>query len=130
APELVGLLAWPIGDGELPGLPPLHPKPLRAAAAVHTGPRVFAVSAAPGDDRQIGISPQDQTYHGIAYGPSGSGKTTAIEHLILADIEAGQAVAVLDPKRQLIDNLMARIPESRIGDVVELNAGDATPVGF
>lgn len=130
SPELVGLLAWPLGDGELPGLPPLHPKPLRAAAAVHTGPRVFAVSAAPGDDRQIGISPQDQTYHGIAYGPSGSGKTTAVEHLILADIEAGQAVAVLDPKRQLIDNLIARIPESRINDVVELNAGDQAPVGF
>ncbi|MFJ9781079.1 type IV secretory system conjugative DNA transfer family protein [Amycolatopsis sp. NPDC101161] len=130
APELVGLLAWPIGEGELPGLPPLHPKPLRAAQAVHTGPRVFAASAAPGDDRQIGISPKDQTYHGIAYGPSGSGKTTAIEHLILADIEAGQAVAVLDPKRQLIDNLMAHIPERRVGDVVELNAGDATPVGF
>ena len=129
-PELLGLLAWPIADGELPGLPPLHPKPLRAAPSVHTGPRVFAISAAPGDDRRIGISAQDQTYHGIAYGPSGSGKTTAIEHLILADVEAGRAVAVLDPKRQLIDNLMARIPERRVGDVVELNAGDQAPVGF
>lgn len=129
-PELLGLLAWPLGEGELPGLPPLHPKPLRAAQDVHTGPRVFAVSAAPGDDRQIGISAQDQTYHGIAYGPSGSGKTTAIEHLILADIAAGRAVAVLDPKRQLIDNLMARIPEGRVDDVVELNAGDASPIGF
>ncbi|MBB1152464.1 type IV secretory system conjugative DNA transfer family protein [Amycolatopsis sp. DR6-1] len=130
AAELVGLLGWPIGDGELPGLPPLHPKVLRAAPTVHIGPRVFATSAAPGDTRQIGISPQDQTYHGIAYGPSGSGKTSAIQHLILADIEAGRPVAVLDPKRQLIDDLMARIPKSRIDDVVELNAGDATPVGF
>jgi hypothetical protein len=129
-PELPGLLAWPIGEGELPGLPPLHPRPLRAAKNVHTGPRVFAVSAAPGDDRQIGISAQDQTFHGIAYGPSGSGKTTALEHLILADIAARRPVAVLDPKRQLIDSLMARIPESRIDDVVELNAGDAMPVGF
>jgi len=130
AAELVGLLAWPLSDGELPGLPPLHPKPLRAAVSVHTGPRVFAESAAPGDSRQIGISPQDQTYHGIAYGPSGSGKTTAIQHLILADVEAGRPVAVLDPKRQLIDDLMARIPKHRIDDVVELNAGDLAPVGF
>ncbi|GAA4536574.1 type IV secretory system conjugative DNA transfer family protein [Amycolatopsis samaneae] len=130
AHELVGLLAWPIGEGELPGLPPLHPKALRAAQGVHTGPRVFARSAAPGDDRLLGISAKDQTYHGIAYGPSGSGKTIALQHLILADIAAGRAVAVLDPKRQLIDDLMARIPEERINDVVELNAGDATPVGF
>ncbi|WP_436495535.1 type IV secretory system conjugative DNA transfer family protein [Actinokineospora sp. HUAS TT18] len=129
-PELVGLLGWPIGDGELPGLPPLHPKPLRAAATVHTGPRVFARSAAPGDDRCLGIAPQDQSYHGIAYGPTGSGKTTALLHLIMADIQAGRPVVVLDPKHQLIDDILARLPVHRLADVVELNAADSTPLGF
>ncbi|MDT0309663.1 type IV secretory system conjugative DNA transfer family protein [Streptomyces sp. DSM 44917] len=128
--ELVGLLAWPIGDDDLPGLPPAHPKPLRASATVHTGPRVFAASAVPGDDRQLGISPTDQTFHAVAYGPSGSGKTNALLHLILADIRAGRPVAVLDPKRQLIDDILARIPDDRVADVVELDASHETPVGF
>jgi len=128
--ELVGLLAWPLGDDELPGLPPIHPKPVRAARAVHTGPRVFAASATPGDDRLLGIAPKDQTYHAVAYGPSGSGKTNALLHLILADIEAGQPVAVLDPKRQLVDDLLARIPAHRLGDVVILDASDPAPAGF
>ncbi len=128
--ELAGLLGWPVGKGDLPGLPPEHPRPLRAGRAVHTGPRVFAASAAPGDDRQLGISAADQTFHAITYGPSGSGKTNALLHLIMADIEAGRAVAVLDPKRQLIDDILARIPTHRIGDVVELSASDAAPVGF
>lgn len=132
--EVAALLGWPYDDdqqtADLPGLPPVHPKPLRAAATVHQGPRVFARSAVPGDDRQIGISPTDQTFHAVAYGPSGSGKTNALLHLIVADIAAGRPVVVLDPKRQLIDDIMARIPEHRIGDVVELNAADATPVGF
>ncbi len=128
--ELVGLLGLPLGDEDLPGLPPVHPKRLRAAASVHTGPRVFAQSAAPGDDRLLGIAPIDQTYHSVAYGPSGSGKTNALLHLIVADIEAGLPVAVLDPKRQLIDDIVARIPEHRINDVVELNASDDVPVGF
>ncbi|MBQ1089638.1 type IV secretory system conjugative DNA transfer family protein [Streptomyces sp. B93] len=127
--ELVGLLGWPLGEGDLPGNP-LHPRVLRAAAHVHRGPRVFARSAAPGDDRLLGISPKDQTFHGIAYGPSGSGKTTALLHLILADIEAGRPVVVLDPKQQLIDDILARMPEHRVNDVVELNAADETPVGF
>lgn len=52
-PELLGLLAWPLGNEELPGLPPLHPKPLRAATHVHQGERVFARSAAPGDTRHL-----------------------------------------------------------------------------
>jgi hypothetical protein len=128
--ELVGLLGWPIGDDDLPGLPPVHPKPLRPASSVHTGPRVFAASAAPGDDRLVGLAPHDQTYHTVAYGPSGSGKTNALLHLIMADIEAGRPVAVLDPKRQLIDDILARIPDHRVDDVVELNAADESPVGF
>ncbi|KOX19134.1 type IV secretory system conjugative DNA transfer family protein [Nocardiopsis sp. NRRL B-16309] len=128
--ELVGLLAWPLGEGELPGLPPLHPKPLRAAAHVHSGSRVFARSAAPGDERVVGVSAQDQTFHTIAYGPSGSGKSNALLHLALADAEAGRPVVLLDPKRQLIDDFLARLPEHRVGDVVELNAADASPVGF
>ncbi|MDT0330894.1 type IV secretory system conjugative DNA transfer family protein [Nocardiopsis lambiniae] len=128
--ELVGLLAWPLGEGELPGLPPLHPKPLRASPTAHTGSRVFAQSAAPGDERLLGIGAKDQTFHAVAYGPSGSGKTNALLHLILADVEAGRPVVVLDPKRQLIDDILARLPEHRVGDVVELNAADASPVGF
>ncbi|WP_255345896.1 type IV secretory system conjugative DNA transfer family protein [Streptomyces chartreusis] len=129
-PELVGLLAWPIGEGEFPGLPPLHPKPLRTAAHVHQGERVFAQSASPGDNRRLGISAQDQTFHGVAYGPSGSGKTNVLLHLITADIAAGRPVVVIDPKRQLIDDVLARVPEHRVNDIVELNAADENPVGF
>jgi Type IV secretory system Conjugative DNA transfer len=129
-PELSGLLAWPLGEDELPGMPPLHPKPLRAAAHVHQGERVFAQSAAPGDRRLIGIAAKDQTFHGVAYGPSGSGKTNILLHLILADIAAGRPVVVLDPKRQLIDDILARVPEDQVVRIVELNAADATPVGF
>jgi hypothetical protein len=130
--ELIGLLGWPLGsdNDSLPGLPPAHPKALRPASSVHTGPRVFAVSAAPGDDRLIGIAPLDQTFHAVAYGPSGSGKTNAILHLILADIKAGRPVAVLDPKRQLIDDIISRIPDQRRNDVVILDASDETPIGF
>lgn len=130
ASELAGLLAWPLGDQELPGLTPLHPRPLRAAGSIHTGPRVFAVSAVPGDDRQIGIAPADQLFHTVVYGPNGSGKTTVALHLIRADIDAGRPVVVLDPKKQLIDAVLGLIPPHRIPDVVILDAIERIPVGF
>jgi hypothetical protein len=130
APELVGLLGWPLGEEELPGLPPLHPKPLRAAAAVHTGPRVFAESAAPGDARLLGIAPADQLFHAVSYGPSGSGKTTIATLLIKADIDAGLPVAVLDPKKQLVDSVLGLVPEHRLQDVVVLDASESQPTGF
>jgi hypothetical protein len=37
---------------------------------------------------------------------------------------------VLDPQRQLIDDILARVPADRMNDIVELNAADASPVGF
>ncbi|MEU8717550.1 type IV secretory system conjugative DNA transfer family protein [Streptomyces sp. NPDC048663] len=130
-PETAGLLAFPLGDGELPGLPPLHPKPLRASARVHQGERVFARSAAPGDEqRLVGIAAEDQTMHGVAYGPSGSGKTNVLLRLILADIAAGRPVVVLDPKKQLIDDILARVPADQVDRIVELNAADTSPTGF
>lgn len=129
-PEVLALTGWPLGDAELPGLPPIHPRRVRPAVRVHQKDRTFAVSAAPGDTRPVGISIADQMMHGIAYGPSGSGKTTALSHLILADIAAGRPVCVIDPKWQLIDHLLARIPPGRREDVVLLNAASATPVGF
>lgn len=128
--EVAALLGWPYPEGDVAGLPPIHPRPLRAAAHVHTGPRVIARSAVPGDDRHLGISPKDQMFNAVTYGPSGSGKTTMLLHLIIADIVAGRPVVVLDPKRQLIDEIMARIPEHRVDDIVELNAADSSPVGF
>lgn len=130
AHEVVALLGWPLGNDDLPGLPPMHPQRLRPAANVHSGERVFAVSAAPGDTRQVGIAIADQMMHGIAYGPSGSGKTTALTHLILADIAAGRPVCVIDPKWQLIEDVLARVPSERRDDVVLLNAASQTPVGF
>jgi hypothetical protein len=128
--ELVGLLAWPLGEDELPGLPPLHPRQVRASSTVHSGPRVFAASAAPGDDRTIGIAPADQMFHAVSYGPSGSGKTNVALHLIRADIDAGRPLVVLDPKKQLIDAVLAGIPAHRTDDVVLIDASETAPVGF
>lgn len=130
AAELLALLGWPIGDGNLPGLPPAHPKRLRPSDSIQTKERVFALSAYPGDSRQVGIAIADQMMHGVAFGPSGSGKTTALAHLIQADIEAGRSVCVIDPKWQLVEYLLARIPDDRLDDVVVLNAASSTPIGF
>lgn len=128
--ELLGLLAWPLGDDELPGMPALHPKPLRPSSHVHVGERVFAASLAPGDDRRVGVSPRDALLHGVTYGPTSSGKSTAMLHLIEADMRAGRPVAVLDPKRQLIDDVLARVPEGRMNDVVVLDVSATQPIGF
>jgi hypothetical protein len=134
AAELVGLLAWPLGERDLPGLPPLHPKLLpapRALAKLREPERVFGISNLPGDPKPIGIAASDSLLHGLFVGPTGSGKSTAMLHLIRADIHAKRPVVVIDPKRQLIDDIIERaVPEARIGDVVIIDPAEERVPGF
>lgn len=130
ATELSGLLTWPLGERELPGVPPLHPRPLRVPASVCRTERIFAIPAAPGPAQPIGIAASDITSHLITTGPTGSGKSTLLESLIRADVEAGRPVLVVDPKRQLVDDVIERsIPAKRTDDVIIIDPADVTAHG-
>lgn len=130
ASELTGLLAWPLGEQELPGVAPLHPRPLRVPAAVCRTERIFAVPGAPSSMAPVGIAARDITAHLLAIGPTGVGKSTALLHLIAADIRAGRPVLVIDPKWQLIRDVIERaVPAERTDDVVIIDPSDAVESG-
>lgn len=134
ATELTGLLGWPLGERDLPGVPPLHPRPLRVPDKVNRTERIFAVPGAPGPSSPVGIAARDITSHLIALGPTGSGKSTVLVNLLAADITAGRSVLVIDPKWQLIRDVVERaIPGERIDDVVIIDPAEAKTgkvVGF
>ena len=131
--ELANFLLLPIGEDELPGAPGLHPKLLlppdfyRSPASVNQD-RTFAV-AMDGKTR-LSISPRDSLEHTHIIGPTGSGKSTVMLNLILADIKAGRGVLVIDPKNDLVNDILARMPEERDSDVVIIDPSDPCPVGF
>ena len=133
--ELESFLLLPAGEEELPGTPGLHPK-LTLPPHWYRNPtnrqndRSFAISMDTISPKRLSISPKDSLEHTICLGPTGSGKSTAMLHLILADITAGKSVLVLDPKADLINDLLMRIPEKRMGDVVIIDPSDPCPCGF
>ncbi len=133
--ELANLLLLPLEGLELPGVPELHPK-LTLPPDWYGEPtspkqeRSFAVSLDKVKPKKLSISPRDSLEHLHLIGPTGSGKSTAMLHLILSDINAGRSVLVLDPKADLVTDILARIPENRVDDVVVLDPSDPCPVGF
>jgi type IV secretory pathway TraG/TraD family ATPase VirD4 len=64
-------------------------------------------------------------------GPTGVGKSTLIANMALQDIESGAGVVLVDPKGDLVTDVLARIPEQRRDDVIVLDpAATDRPVGF
>jgi hypothetical protein len=129
--ELTGLIAWPIGDRELPGVPPIHPQLLLPTNPPTEETRTLGVTALPGTEQKIGISPRDGLLHGILLGPTGSGKSNAALQLIKADVAAGRPLLVIDPKWQLIADIIATcIGADRVDDVVLFDLTSPFPPGY
>jgi hypothetical protein len=117
--ELAALahLPW---DAAVPGLsraganavPP--PPAIRAPGA---DAKPLGVSDA-GPTRPIALGVADGRHHLHLLGATGSGKSTLMAHMILADADAGRGAVVIDPKGDLIIDLLARLPEHIAGKVV------------
>lgn len=107
ARELTPLIGWPLGEADLPGVDPLHPKRLPVPSGVSDKESVFAVGTAPGPERLVGVTAQARTSHASVIGPTGSGKTEAVLiPWLLADIRAGRPVCFIDPKGQGVEYVL------------------------
>ena len=129
AGEIVAMAGWPVGEGALPATPSAHPRVLPLPSARETQ-RAFAIGVADQAGERLGISIGDALYHTVLLGPTGAGKSTALAHLALADIHAGRGVLLIDPKTDLVADILARIPASRTRDVVVIDPTSSRPVGI
>ncbi|MGL5827858.1 MAG: helicase HerA domain-containing protein [Nocardioides sp.] len=92
--------------------------------------RVLGDAAVTGSPRPVALRTDDALRHLHVLGPTGVGKSTLLANLALQDMAAGHSVVVIDPKGDLVEDLLARVPQDRCGDVVVLDARDACPVGI
>jgi energy-coupling factor transporter ATP-binding protein EcfA2 len=59
--------------------------------------------------RKIALRAADARFHAHVIGKTGTGKSTLLQHLALADIRDRRGLVVIDPKGDLIDDLLERI---------------------
>src|SRR5690606_19692795 len=69
--------------------------------------------------------------HTHIIGPTGTGNSTLIARMMLPDIEEGRGCAIFDPHGDICDDILKRIPEHRIKDVILIDPSDINfPIGF
>jgi len=81
--------------------------------------------------RQFGIKTDDRRRHAYVIGKTGMGKTNMLENMVVADLRAGNGLAVVDPHGEFAEKMLDFIPASRINDVVYFNPSDMNyPIAF
>jgi hypothetical protein len=79
----------------------------------------------------LALGRADLLHHLHLLGQTGSGKSTEIENLAIQAARLGDGMFVVDPKADLCEEIMARLPENRVADVISLNpAATDQPIGF
>ena len=72
-----------------------------------------------------------RTKHVHVLGPTGSGKTTLLLNMIIQEMEKGSGFGVIDPKGDLVWEILKHVPVDRFDDVVLFDPTDrARPIGF
>ncbi len=130
ATELASLIAWPVGNPHVPGLPRGQTRHLPASELVPRQGRVVAMSNFPGAERPLAVTPEGSTKHFHIVGRTGSGKTTLLLNMLAQDALRGAPIVVLDPKEDLALGMLDHVPEDRLDDVIYINLTDTKSVGF
>jgi Type IV secretory system Conjugative DNA transfer len=129
--ELTGLIGWPVEIVAMPGLSLGGCRQVPASPMVPRTGTVVADSTYPGDVRPLAIDLPGRLRHIHLLGPTGVGKSTLLVQMALSDLEAGRGLVLLDPKGDLVQAVLERVPERRRRDVIVLDPADTTrPVGL
>jgi hypothetical protein len=129
--ELTALCGWPLGGQAYPGVQRSGARLLPAGETVARKGRIVGVSTYPGDERSLALQLADSLQHLHVLGPTGVGKSTLLLNLIVQDIAAGRGAVVIDPKGDLIEEVLQRAPTERTDDIVVLDPADEKrPVGL
>jgi Type IV secretion-system coupling protein DNA-binding domain len=125
-PELAALAHLPT-DAAIPGLARAGARAIAPPPGIATpGPQAKPIGVTDtGHPRPVALRVADARHHLHVLGATGSGKSTLLATMILADAQAGRGLVVIDPKGDLVTDLLSRLPRSAAEKVVLFDADSA-----
>ncbi|MFE0025120.1 type IV secretory system conjugative DNA transfer family protein [Amycolatopsis sp. NPDC059021] len=122
-PELAAIAHLPV-DAEIPGVERAGAKAVAPPPGIAApGPDVIPLGHSDaGHARPVGLRVADARYHTQVVGATGSGKSTLLGTIILDDVDNNRGVVLVDPKGDLVTDILSRIPRSAADRVVLFDA--------
>jgi hypothetical protein len=128
--ELRWLAALPT-DLAVPGLERARAKPVPAPVTVPSGGRGTRVlGSATVGGHAVALPVADARHHIHLVGKTGTGKSTLLLNLILDDLKNRRGAVVIDPRGDLIGDLLDRIPADHADRLVLIDPAQTNPASF
>lgn len=124
AGELAGLVHVPGAAVRVPGLVRHVRRTYRAPEALQGPGILLGVNEHRGERVEVRLPEPLRLRHLHLVGASGTGKTTLLTTLMAQDLAAGAGFALLDPHGDVADEILGRVPDGRLDEVVLLDPGD------
>ncbi|MGC9046570.1 MAG: type IV secretion system DNA-binding domain-containing protein [Minisyncoccia bacterium] len=77
-----------------------------------------------GIKKLFGIKKKDRRQHMYVIGKTGTGKTALLHNLVVQDIANGEGLCIIDPHGEFAEEILQKIPEERMNDVIYFNPAD------
>lgn len=126
--ELSGIVRWPSDGIRSEKLQRDQNRTKAAPASATRGTIVLGENIHAGNKQIIRVSPAS---HSLLIGGTGTGKSTLLLNEILQNITGEGGLCLVDPHGDLVDEVMARVPDHRVRDVILFDPADEKfPIGF
>ena len=84
-----------------------------------------------GVKKEIRLSDNDRRRHTYIIGATGMGKSVLLSNIACQDMMAGRGFAFIDPHGDVVEDILSKVPEDRIDDVIYFDPGDIEhPIGM
>ena len=129
-PELAAVAGLPL-DLAVPGLARARAKAVPAPVQVPFGGyHTIPLGRAQVGGHAVALPVADARHHLHVLGSTGVGKTTLLLHLVLSAIKAGRGVVVIDPRGDLVTDILDRLPAGYADKLVLLDPDQHPPPAF
>jgi len=81
-----------------------------------------------GEEKNIYINEDDRRRHFYVIGQTGTGKSVLLKNMVAQDMEDGKGVCYIDPHGSDIEDILSRVPEDRVEDLIYFNPGNTERV--
>ncbi|MBP8960678.1 ATP-binding protein [Patescibacteria group bacterium] len=129
--ELATIFHFPGENVKTPGILWLKARRAPAPEDVPEEGLYLGINEFRGKQKKVYMKEKDRTRHFYIIGQTGTGKSEFMKTLALQDMENGEGLAFIDPHGSDIDDILEKVPEHRIDDVILFDASDdKRPIGL